>query len=144
MCAEKRILTELKGLQKDRIPGVEVHPSPDNLFEWNCIVEGPSGSNYSGGEFRLAVFFPHNYPAAGPSIVFETKILHPNISLNGHLCMKLVAEKWHSERSMREVLLGIRRVMERASIKHLNSNLQSLISNLQSPIPNPNSIQTRV
>jgi len=34
----------------------------DNLFHWQCLLEGPAGTPYAGGPFILSIHIPSDYP----------------------------------------------------------------------------------
>merc|ERR1719223_1547530 len=33
----------------------------NNLFVWNCLIDGPAGSPYEGGRYKMTVIFPSNW-----------------------------------------------------------------------------------
>ncbi|CAB4381656.1 unnamed protein product [Rhizophagus irregularis] len=68
---------------------------------------GPSDSPYSGGEFSLDIHFPLDYPFKPPAIEFITRIYHPNIDSNGHICMDILHEEWSPGFTISKVLLLI-------------------------------------
>jgi len=39
---------------------------PQNLLKWNVTLFGPKGTPYEGGNFKLSVEFPNNYPFHPP------------------------------------------------------------------------------
>lgn len=52
----------------------------EDLHHWEGFIEGPSGTPYEGGRFKLDILIPPDYPYNPPKIKFVTKIWHPNIS----------------------------------------------------------------
>lgn len=41
-------------------------------------MDRPSGTVYENGVFALDVVFPNDYPNSPPTIIFMTKMYHPN------------------------------------------------------------------
>ena len=71
----KRIFRELRNLLANPHPAFDVYPTSDDLRDWILICEGPSGSIYVGGCWRLTLHFPSGYPAVAPEIRFDTRIM---------------------------------------------------------------------
>lgn len=50
---------------------------------------------YEGGNFDLSFSFPENYPFKPPTVLFKTKIYHPNISAqSGEICAAVLYDEW--------------------------------------------------
>ncbi len=89
--------------------GCSVDLIDDDLFKWNSTYIGPDGTGYHGGFFVLKINVPQNYPASPPTVNFETKIFHPNISeSNGSVCIKILkTDTWNSSKRIIDILLAI-------------------------------------
>ena len=74
----RRLTKELRDLHTRGVPGVKVEPRDGNVFFWDAIVDGPVGTVYEGGHFKVELEFPQEYPMKPPSVRFCTKIYHPN------------------------------------------------------------------
>lgn len=74
----------------------EKDPSCDynNLTNFNVIIRGPPDTPYSGGQFRLNVTMPADYPFKPPAVKFMTKIYHPNINSSGSICLDVLGSNW--------------------------------------------------
>lgn len=83
----------------------------ENPFEWKAVLNGPIGTPYEGGYYKLKITFEKNFPKSKPNIKFITKIYHCNISDNGSICLNLIKhwnpEKWNPEKTMDEILKSI-------------------------------------
>ena len=70
-------------------------PDESNLHEWAVTITGPESSPYSGGKFLLSFIFPAEYPFKPPSILYKTKIYHPNIKTDtGDICAAILYDEW--------------------------------------------------
>ena len=89
--------------------GCSVDLVNDDLFHWNSTYIGPDGTGYHGGFFVLRIDIPSNYPNSPPSVHFETKIFHPNISEGtGEVCITILKPwVWKSDKRLIDVLLAI-------------------------------------
>ncbi|CAF2150418.1 unnamed protein product [Brassica rapa] len=106
--ASKRILKELKDLQKDPPTSCSAGPVAEDMFHWQATIMGPSDSPYSGGVFLVTIHFPPDYPFKPPKVVaFRTKVFHPNINSNGSICLDILKEQWSPALTISKVLLSI-------------------------------------
>ncbi|KAH9732380.1 UBC core domain-containing protein [Citrus sinensis] len=93
--ASKRILKELKDLQKD----------PPTSCSAGTILF--LYSPYAGGVFLVSIHFPPDYPFKPPKVAFRTKVFHPNINSNGSICLDILKEQWSPALTISKVLLSI-------------------------------------
>lgn len=77
--AQKRLLTEYKNLTNDSPEGIVAGPrNEDDMFNWDCLIQGPDGTPFEGGIFPATLTFPKDYPLAPPTMKFECDMWHPN------------------------------------------------------------------
>lgn len=74
-------------------------------------IDGPSQSPYEGGEFKLELFLPEDYPMEAPKIRFLTKIYHPNIDRLGRICLDVLKNNWSPALQIRTILLSIQALL---------------------------------
>uniref|UniRef100_A0A453FTL5 UBC core domain-containing protein n=1 Tax=Aegilops tauschii subsp. strangulata TaxID=200361 RepID=A0A453FTL5_AEGTS len=102
--ASKRILKELKDLQKDPPTSCSAGPSGEDMFHWQATIMGPPDSPYAGGVFLVNIHFPPDYPFKPPKVSFKTKVFHPNINSNGSICLDILKEQWSPALTISKVL----------------------------------------
>lgn len=107
MAALKRITRELKEMQDDPPLTCSAGPVDGNMFKWRGSIIGPSGTPYEGGIFIVNITFPPNYPFLPPDVKFATKIYHPNIKPDGHICLDILKGEWSPVLTISKVLLSI-------------------------------------
>lgn len=77
--AQKRLLAEYKNLSTDAPEGIVAGPrNEDDIFNWDCLIQGPDGTPFEGGVFPATLTFPRDYPLAPPTMKFECDMWHPN------------------------------------------------------------------
>ena len=103
----KRLTRELQDIQKNDIPNMSAGPINNNLFEWNAVILGPCDTPYEGGIFYLNISIPSNYPFKPPTVIFKTKIYHPNINSAGNICLDILKDQWNAALTISKILLSI-------------------------------------
>ncbi|KAI9663412.1 MAG: hypothetical protein M1829_006104 [Trizodia sp. TS-e1964] len=113
--SQKRISRELAENTKDPPAGIKVFLAEESdLFKWEIHLTGPDGSPYSGGHFKLLLVLPTDYPFKPPSLNFQTKIYHPNVTNDdkGSLCLGMLrSEEWKPSSKISAVLLTARNLL---------------------------------
>jgi len=105
--AQRRIQKELEEIQRDPPAGCSAGPVKDDIFNWEGVIFGPTGTPYEGGVFRLGIRFPTEYPFKQPHVQFNTKIYHPNINSAGGICLDILKNQWSPALTISKVLLSI-------------------------------------
>ncbi|OCH90290.1 ubiquitin-conjugating enzyme, partial [Obba rivulosa] len=84
---------ELADLNSRPIDGLIVEPLEGNLYEWKCAVRAAPDSPYKGGTFHFSLSLPQDFPFKAPSVTFTTKIYHPGIDEEGHICVPVLRDQ---------------------------------------------------
>ncbi len=107
MASRVRLQKEVIELQKNPPHNCSASPVGDNLYHWEAIIFGPSGTPYENGVFKLNIHFPTEYPFKPPKMTFVTKIYHPNINSSGSICLDILKDKWSPALTLSKVLLSL-------------------------------------
>nr|CAR93898.1 CG2574-PA [Drosophila melanogaster] len=102
-----RIKSELQDIRKNPPPNCTADLHHGDLLHWTAGVNGPVGSVYEGGHFRLDIRFPASYPFRAPRIRFTTRIYHCNVDSRGAICLDVLGERWSPVMNVAKVLLSI-------------------------------------
>lgn len=93
------------------VPGISAFPVGDNLFHWLGTVEGPKDTPYEGRTYKIHLKFPHDYPFSAPSVSFDTPIFHPNVDMNGAICLDILKDKWSAVYNVQTILLSLQSLL---------------------------------
>ncbi|XP_004647734.2 ubiquitin-conjugating enzyme E2 S [Octodon degus] len=102
------VYKEVTTLTADPPDGIKVFPNEEDLTDLQVTIEGPEGTPYAGGLFRMKLLLGKDFPASPPKGYFLTKIFHPNVGANGEICVNVLKRDWKAELGIRHVLLTIK------------------------------------
>ena len=54
---------------------------------------------------------PKSYPHDPPKILCETQVFHPNIDMEGHVCLNILREDWKPVLTINSVIMGLQFLM---------------------------------
>lgn len=104
----KQLAKELKNLDETPPEGIKVGVNDDDFTTIFADIEGPAGTPYENGVFRMKLILSSDFPHSPPKGYFLTKIFHPNIANNGEICVNTLKKDWNPTLGLRHVLLVIR------------------------------------
>ena len=93
------------------IPSAAVRvPDPNDLMEFDVTITPQSGL-YCGAAYEFHVSVPAGYPHQPPKVLCRTTIYHPNIDLDGHVCLNILhlppRGEWKPVLSISSVIFGL-------------------------------------
>ncbi|KAF7116607.1 hypothetical protein RHSIM_RhsimUnG0021100 [Rhododendron simsii] len=104
----KQLAKELKNLDETPPEGIKVGVNEDDFSIIFADIEGPAGTPYENGVFRMKLILSHDFPHSPPKGYFLTKIFHPNIASNGEICVNTLKKDWNPSLGLRHVLIVVR------------------------------------
>jgi len=105
----RRVSKELKELIEEPLENINLLVNDKDITDVQCIVEGPAGTPYAGGHFRVKLSLPKDFPHSPPRGYFLTRIFHPNVApTSGEICVNTLKKDWKPEFGIRHILLTIK------------------------------------
>ncbi|VEU22641.1 DEKNAAC103585 [Brettanomyces naardenensis] len=96
-----------KDLQEyEEIPSVKVEYDSQNPMQIKLTVS-PNEGYYTNGVFHFECQVPEDYPNKAPEFRCIERIYHPNIDLDGHVCLNILRNDWKPTLTLQLVFAGI-------------------------------------
>ncbi|KAK5075058.1 NEDD8-conjugating protein ubc12 [Lithohypha guttulata] len=80
--------------------------NPDDILNFSLTIE-PDEGMYKGGSFKFTFVISNNYPHDPPKVKCTQKIYHPNIDLEGNVCLNILREDWKPVLNLNAVIVGM-------------------------------------
>ena len=81
-------------------------PNPNDLTSFNVDVTPDTGF-WKGASYHFTFTIPPMYPHEPPKVHCHTKIYHPNINLQGNVCLNILREDWKPVLDINAVIYGL-------------------------------------
>lgn len=88
--------------------GIKVQLNEADVTDIQALIEGPAGTPYCGGAFRVKLALSKDFPQQPPKAYFLTKIFHPNVAANGEICVNTLKRDWQPDLGLKHILLTIK------------------------------------
>lgn len=102
------LVRELKALKQSPADGIRVSLNESNVADVQAEIDGPTGTPFEGGRFRLKLVLGADFPRVPPKGYFITPIFHPNVSKSGDICVNTLKQDWKPSHGIRHILMVIR------------------------------------
>eukprot|EP00923_Selenidium_pygospionis_P016334 GHVN01028597.1.p1 GENE.GHVN01028597.1~~GHVN01028597.1.p1 ORF type:complete len:263 (-),score=61.53 GHVN01028597.1:549-1337(-) len=110
--AKRRLMRDFKKLHSDPPVGVgSAAPVGNNLMLWKGVIFGPDGTVWEGGTFQLSLTFTEVFPHRPPVVKFVTKMFHPNVYMNGSICLDILQSQWSPVYDVSAILTSIQSLL---------------------------------
>ncbi|XP_071949157.1 ubiquitin-conjugating enzyme E2 S-like isoform X2 [Antedon mediterranea] len=104
----RRVAKEVMELMSDPPEGIKVLASENDITDIQATIEGPSGTPYAGGQFRIKLVLGRDFPQSPPKGFFVTKVFHPNVASNGEICVNTLKKDWKADLGIKQLLLTVK------------------------------------
>ncbi|XP_034046284.1 NEDD8-conjugating enzyme Ubc12 [Thalassophryne amazonica] len=78
----------------------------DDLLNFRLIIT-PDEGFYKGGRFVFSFKVGQGYPHDPPKVKCETMVYHPNIDLEGNVCLNILREDWKPVLTINSIIYGL-------------------------------------
>jgi ubiquitin-protein ligase len=111
----KRLTREIAALAKEGRAelGIKICVPEDDLGRpWRAYMRGPAGTAYEGCVYAISVTIPGDYPHAPPTVMFLNRCWHPNIGVNGHVCVDILKSQWSPTLTVLKLLQSVQSLLD--------------------------------
>ena len=129
---EIRLQTEMKDLEKDLDTNVKLtFPDKNSIMEFEATIKiTDEESLWYPATYKFNIKIPPNYPHDPPRCTCVTKIYHPNIDLNGNVCLNILRADWKPILGINIVIIGLKMLfLEPNSNDPLNHEAAAVMRN---------------
>lgn len=103
--AEIRVQRDLEQLEET--PGTSVHfPNPNDLMNFTVSIT-PDEGFWKKATYIFSIEATADYPHSPPKVLCTTKIYHPNIDLQGKVCLNILRKDWKPVLDINAVIYGL-------------------------------------
>jgi ubiquitin-conjugating enzyme E2 M len=81
-------------------------PKENDLTNFELYVT-PDTGYWKGATYKFTFDIPSDYPHKPPKVLCKTKIYHPNIDLEGNVCLNILREEWKPVLELNSVIFGV-------------------------------------
>lgn len=101
-------MKEMQSMVETPLEGIKIQINDADVTDIQALIEGPAGTPYAGGLFRVKLTLGKDFPQAPPKAFFITKIFHPNVAANGEICVNTLKKDWKPDLGIKHILLTIK------------------------------------
>ncbi|CAD7004638.1 nedd8-conjugating enzyme Ubc12 [Ceratitis capitata] len=103
--AQLRIQKDINELNLPKTCATEF-PDPNDLLNFKLTI-CPDEGFYRNGRFVFSFRVGPNYPHEPPKVKCETQVYHPNIDLEGNVCLNILREDWNPVLTISSIVYGL-------------------------------------
>jgi len=136
--AQLRITKDINELELPKTCKTQF-PDPDDLLSFKLVIS-PDEGFYRYGQFSFSFKIGGAYPHEPPKVKCENKVYHPNIDLEGNVCLNILREDWKPVLTINSIVYGLQYLflepnpedpLNKEAALELQSNKRSFEMNVQ-------------
>mmetsp|Transcript_2847 Transcript_2847/g.4308 ORF Transcript_2847/g.4308 Transcript_2847/m.4308 type:complete len:197 (-) Transcript_2847:368-958(-) len=102
---EIRIQKDIADLDGGKVATIHF-PNPNDLTKFTVSVTPDTGF-WNTATYNFDFLIPEHYPHSPPKVTCRNKIYHPNINLEGNVCLNILREDWKPVLDINAVIYGL-------------------------------------
>ncbi|PSC76337.1 NEDD8-conjugating enzyme Ubc12 [Micractinium conductrix] len=103
---ELRLQKDISELDLPKSVAIRFPDGQDKIMSFEITMK-PDEGLYKGGAFLFSFNVPSGYPHDPPKVKCLTKVYHPNIDLEGNICLNILREDWKPVLTITAVVYGL-------------------------------------
>ncbi|XP_078153766.1 NEDD8-conjugating enzyme Ubc12-like [Carex rostrata] len=103
---ELRLQKDISELNLPNTTKITFPNGKDDLMSFEISIK-PDEGYYLGGTFIFTFQISPSYPHEPPKVKCKTKLYHPNIDLEGNVCLNILREDWKPVLNINTVIYGL-------------------------------------
>mmetsp|Transcript_31450 Transcript_31450/g.68765 ORF Transcript_31450/g.68765 Transcript_31450/m.68765 type:complete len:182 (-) Transcript_31450:370-915(-) len=103
---ELRLQKDISELNLAKTTTIDFPNGKDKLLEFNIAIRPDEGFHKNATisfSFSVSPLYPHE----APKVKCKTKVYHPNIDLDGNVCLNILREDWKPVLSINSIIYGL-------------------------------------
>mmetsp|Transcript_15073 Transcript_15073/g.28351 ORF Transcript_15073/g.28351 Transcript_15073/m.28351 type:complete len:265 (+) Transcript_15073:125-919(+) len=102
---EIRIQKDIAELDGGKVATIDF-PNPNDLTAFKVFIT-PDTGYWNGATYEFQLEVPALYPHEPPKVTCKNRIYHPNINLEGNVCLNILREDWKPVLDINAVIYGL-------------------------------------
>jgi ubiquitin-conjugating enzyme E2 M len=98
-------LTDIAEVDGGRVANIHF-PDPNDLSNFQVFITPDTGF-WASATYEFLFEIPDHYPHTPPKVECRTKIYHPNINLDGKVCLNILREDWKPVLDINAIIFGL-------------------------------------
>ncbi|KAL3210962.1 hypothetical protein MRX96_036792 [Rhipicephalus microplus] len=103
--AKLRVTKDINDLSLPKTCRMEF-PDPGDQLNFKLVI-CPDEGFYRNGRFVFSFRVSPNYPHEPPKVKCDTMVYHPNIDLDGNVCLNILRQDWNPVLTVNSIVYGL-------------------------------------
>eukprot|EP00884_Botryococcus_braunii_P017023 jgi/Botrbrau1/4003/Bobra.0016s0014.1 len=103
---ELRLQKDMSELNLSKNISLNFPEGPEKMLHFEITIQ-PTEGLYRQGQYTFDFSISESYPHEAPKVKCKTKVFHPNIDLDGNVCLNILREDWKPVLSISAIIYGL-------------------------------------